>query len=120
MDNQGYPTANELNDITAWTHSFSGEDMASEAMQFFERIASEMWNYSEWGVEWKDDEHDFTHEPVRKLYISTAGWSGNEEVIQAIQSNWQLMMYWEQSRRGGHYIFEFKLPQPGETNALKQ
>ena len=39
-------------------------------------------------------------------YISTAGWSGNEEIIfYMMQNHVWWMMFWEQSRRGGHYIF---------------
>lgn len=38
--------------------------------------------------------------------ISTYGWSGNEDLIAALMGNyifWSL--YWEQSKRGGHYVF---------------
>jgi hypothetical protein len=40
------------------------------------------------------------------LELHTAGWSGNEDTIGALQSNamfWAL--YWQKSERGGHYYF---------------
>ena len=40
------------------------------------------------------------------LYISTGGWSGNEDLIGAMQNNAMLwIMTWVSSRRGGHYTF---------------
>ena len=56
-----------------------------------------LWEYADWG--W--------HRKGRTYRISTGGWSGNEDIIQALQANvmfWSLC--WVQSRRGGHYIFE--------------
>lgn len=39
-------------------------------------------------------------------FLSTGGWSGNEDVIYAMMENHMFwMMYHYQSRRGGHYIF---------------
>lgn len=39
-------------------------------------------------------------------FISTGGWSGNEDVIYAMMDNHMFWgMFWNQSRRGGHYIF---------------
>jgi hypothetical protein len=42
------------------------------------------------------------------LTLITGGWSGNEDIIAALQRNlmfWAL--YWEKSERGGRYTFEF-------------
>lgn len=47
-----------------------------------------------------------------EISMHTWGWSGNEEIVSALQkyepghipSFW--IMYWASSRRGGHYTFE--------------
>ena len=42
-----------------------------------------------------------------EIDMSTGGWSGNEDIIEAMQENalmWNLC--WVQSRRGGHFIFQ--------------
>lgn len=39
-------------------------------------------------------------------YLSTGGWSGNEDIISAMQDNQMFwLMYWARTSRGGHYIF---------------
>jgi hypothetical protein len=38
--------------------------------------------------------------------IATSGWSGNEDIIGAMQGNQMFwMIYWTESTRGGRYIF---------------
>lgn len=57
----------------------------------------ELWAYSDWGIK----------KEGREWSISTAGWSGNEDLICALQDNslfW--LLCWQQSRRGGHYVFQ--------------
>ena len=45
--------------------------------------------------------------PVRWFEISTGGWSGNEDILGAMQENAVLwLMTWQSTRRGGHYVFE--------------
>ena len=52
-------------------------------------------------------------DPVRRrgrrvwyVEFHTWGWSGNEDIISALQSNYLFWsLYWEKSVRGGHYYF---------------
>lgn len=65
---------------------------------WFDFIKS-IWWMPEWG--WTEN--------TRRIYISTAGWSGNENIIEAMQGAWILWtIHWYSTRAGGHYIF--KLP----------
>lgn len=109
VDDDGYPTDAALELIEAWHWT--------DCTGLFEFI-KEIWHLRTWG--WTegdakdlDKHHDDYDKDGGKLYfISTGGWSGNESIIRALQSNtmaWALT--WVQSRRGGHYIFkqhEFK------------
>jgi len=83
-----YPTEEELKLIKTWKYDdFHG------LMQFIYTI----WNYADWGWHHKDDQYS----------ISTGGWSGNEDIINAMQENiiwWQI--FWYSTTRGGHYIFK--------------
>ena len=40
------------------------------------------------------------------LFLSTGGWSGNEDIIEALKPTLFWLMYWWRSERGGHYYFE--------------
>jgi hypothetical protein len=45
----------------------------------------------------------------RLLKLSTGGWSGNEEIIDALKSNFAFWSaYWWKEERGGHYWFKIK------------
>ena len=109
LDDDGYPTNAALALIKAWHWT--------DCTGLFEFI-KEIWHLRTWG--WTEGDakdleksNDDYSEAGGKLYfVSTGGWSGNESIIRALQSNtmaWTLT--WVQSRRGGHYIFkqhEFK------------
>lgn len=88
MDADGYPSEEELKVIETWNpQDFHG------MMQY----VYELWKYNDCGY-WSQESGQYS--------ISTGGWSGNESIIWAMQSNWiWWMLYWESSKRGGHYTF---------------
>ena len=101
LDDDGYPTVYALDLIWFWHFS--------DPRGWFDFIKS-IWYMSDWG--WKEAEaidEFFNDQKITAIYVSTAGWSGNESIIKSMQKSdmlWHLT--WAQSRRGGHYIFEIK------------
>jgi hypothetical protein len=51
---------------------------------------------------------EFVAQKDKECYeLHTGGWSGNEDIIGAMKENQMMwVLYWKQSTRGGHYIFE--------------
>ena len=106
VDDDGYPTYDALEIIKLWHWD--------DARGWFKFIES-LWAHHDWGWKEKDEPHEwedhkqYKDKIVHRYYISTAGWSGNESIIRAMQDN-DFMWYlnWVQSRRGGHYIFELR------------
>ena len=100
IDEDGYPTEEALQIVESWHWS--------DPKGWFDFIRN-IWHLQS-GYTWCEDEEDHEYRENKTVYrykISTAGWSGNESIIRAMQKNdmmWTLN--WVQSRRGGHYIFE--------------
>lgn len=101
LDEDGYPTgyAHQLIETWPW-----------ENQRGWFAFIKGIWAYADWGWREKQEPHDWkSDETVDRYYISTAGWSGNEGIIETMEKNWMLWgVSWVQSRRGGHYIFEVK------------
>jgi hypothetical protein len=92
MDNpefcrDGYPTEATLEAIKQWPHTdFDG------LVSFCARA----WHYCDYWA--RDGQHIEAH---------TGGWSGNESTINALGENLMFwLMCWQESKRGGHYVFE--------------
>lgn len=98
LDGDGYPTEEAEKLVAEWHYDDFHGLLA---------FVKSLWRYSEY---WNEEQReDITGKPVIKYHVSTAGWSGNESLIHALKKNTMFwMMCWEQSRRGGHYIFELK------------
>lgn len=103
FDSEGYPTDETIQHIREWKGDFH------ELMAFVRKV----WTYKDAGF-W--EEHDvkagdpYVWEVARRQYnISTAGWSGNESLVEALRANTAFwFMCWVQERKGGHYIFEIR------------
>lgn len=82
-----YLTQEELKKIVDWDFSdYHG------LMEYVKNL----WAFDAWGFHREDEIY----------HLSTGGWSGNEDIISAMEQNtmfWSL--YWFRSTRGGHYIF---------------
>lgn len=102
LDEDGYPTEFALWSIQSFDYS--------NPAGFFDLI-EKIWYMKSFGFHREplvDDANGKTN-IGEKVFLSTAGWSGNESVIQAMQNNlilWQTT--WKVSRIGGHYEFEYK------------
>ena len=97
LDDDGYPTEYALDKIAHWD--------ILDSNGWFSFIKS-IWFLD--AVGWHEGTYKDASNNKEKYeyHISTAGWSGNESIIAAMQKNTTLWhWHWKQSRRGGHYIF---------------
>jgi len=89
-----YPTEAELKKIRKW--EIKDSDTLTDILTFV------------WGI-WTYRDEGYARNRGRTWWFSTAGWSGNEDIIGALKENrmfWLMCAYsW---RRGGH--FKFKVP----------
>jgi hypothetical protein len=99
----GYPTDDTLEAIESW-----GIKDFQDAIDLMEFVGM-AWSYPDrWKVErqWEDD---LGHKKARYIF-STGGWSGNEDLVGAMENNPMLRILGPWSwQRGGHY--EYRLPE---------
>lgn len=104
LDEDGYPNDACLDKIKNWPVG-NGYDSYHNLMKFIR----DKWAFRE-GY-WTEEEgfSKFSYNPYVMYNISTAGWSGNESMIEVLEQNrlfWAAC--WYQSTTGGHY--KFKIP----------
>lgn len=87
MDKDGYPEDHELKKIREWPY----EDGWHDLLEYIQ----DRWRHP-----------DYFHRKGNTYWLSTAGWSGNESLIGALEQNrpfWAIC--WVSSKRGGHDKF---------------
>ena len=97
LDKDGYPDEQSLEQITKW--NLQTQDIYG------------LLDLIEENTQYADRQIEITGKRVIRFTYHTGGWSGNEDVIEALHSNilfWSL--FWYKSGRGGH--FYFKIPHP--------
>ena len=96
IDQDGYPTDQYLD----WIKSY---DITQEsAFDLLMDVLDNWW--MSYGVKIQR-----LYRGERKVHMSTGGWSGNEDMIQALRSNtlfWPFHFY--NHRAGGHFTFIFR------------
>lgn len=92
LDGNGYPSEETLDRVANWP--------AARANELFDFIRP-IWAHADSGY-WRQD----TTKSFHFYYLSTAGWSGNEDLIRALSANPMWQIYWEESKRGGHHTFK--------------
>ncbi len=85
-----YPTDEQLDKIKNWPDT--------DLMGLMDYVTLEVWNCYCGRVKRNLREHS--------MELVTGGWSGNEEIIEALQSHLFWSLFWESSHRGGLYIFK--------------
>ena len=90
FDEDGYPTDEALRMVEEW--NITGFDNIPPLLE----LARSLWRWPQF----------FFYEDGC-WYVSTGGWSGNEDVIAALKKNTMFwLLCWKQSTRGGHYVFD--------------
>ena len=99
LDADGYPTSDWIEFLKTYT-----PDESLPISKFVETVLPNGWYMADWGFVLR---RKFNGK--RKLELHTGGWSGNEEVIDAIKSNVHLThthMQYVMWKVGGHHYFE--------------
>lgn len=109
MTDPEYPTEDDIKRLVEAAH-FNHTDASYEGCTAALALMKSLW----WSADvlWEESSafHDITGK-VGTLYdVSTGGWSGNEELIEAVHQTFMWTLVWESSRRGGHYTFFVPAP----------
>ena len=112
FDKDGYPTEETLRVIQEWPHPFTG----------LRAYVKECWRYDDHiRVATVDDfpascelEKSVIFKPSYATVLITGGWSGNESIVGALESNLPFYgMSWIASYRGGKHLFQFPKERTG-------
>jgi hypothetical protein len=92
LDSSGYPTDKTLDLISEYRNGVEFKDLID--------AIKPLWAYADAGY-WRVEGDEY--------HLSTAGWSGNEDIISALRNNFVFWgLCWVSSRRGGHHVFRVK------------
>lgn len=101
-DSDGYPTKEELERVANWP--LEGFDYPG----LIDYVRDLWWPQ---GSPYGWSEHVYIPPDARIVTMSTGGWSGNEDLIEAMRKAckgvfWALCFL--QERRGGHFVFDVR------------
>lgn len=92
LDQQNYPDPKSLKQIEKW-------DVLKQGVPDLLDLIKENTNWFDWSISIKGKK-------VIRFEYHTGGWSGNEDVIDALRRNILFFrLFWQKSERGGHHYF---------------
>jgi hypothetical protein len=91
LDANGYPTDAALEKIASYDF---GKDFRAGIVGLV-TLVTELWHWGDTQYKWDGV----------NLELHTGGWSGNEDIINALMGTMLWHMFWQKSERGGHYYF---------------
>lgn len=92
-----YPTDEQLKTISEW-------DVLVGPVTDLLNYVKSLWWMPDWGFHFEGHQSRGL-----RLELHTGGWSGNEDIIKALQNNFIFWnMNWVKSTRGGHYWFKIR------------
>lgn len=101
MDADGYPTEATIEAIKSWPI----KDM-KDCAELLARLQN-LWRWESYFSKSQRRVHRHSRTSTVYWHVSTGGWSGHEEIVDALMGNRMFwMLTFMQHRRGGHYIFE--------------
>lgn len=114
IDEDGYPTQDSLNlwgSLGRFTINYpeARKVLIEDFLMWCDQIPC-----SSYRIE--DALNKWTKKPLKRIYFSTGGWSGAEDLIEALLNQFWIKHYHTVWKRGGH--FEFEVPvEPNEVTA---
>ena len=107
MDKNGYPSDEELATIRNWDY---------KDFEVLMEYVEDLWKYPNYFESFDISDPTYKLKIGIKYKLSTGGWSGNEDLIGALQENSMFWAcYWQESKRGGHYVFEIRKVKDDKT-----
>jgi len=98
LDENNYPDEESLKQIKEW-------DILKQGIEGLLDLIKENTN-------WADRQIERMGKRVIRYEYHTGGWSGNEDVIDALHHNFLFWAtFWQKSTKGGHYYFKIKHPE---------
>jgi len=92
MDEDGYPEEEVLKKKREW-------DIVKDGYNDLIQLIRENWKFEGFG---------YFVLKGKNLELHTGGWSGNEDIIDALKHNLFWSVFWMKTERGGHYYFELQ------------
>lgn len=105
LDDDGYPSEQTLEAIKKW--EYNDDTKFVDLLEYVNKV----WHWTDY-MQMRETQNSFGDD-VYEYTCVTGGWSGNEDLISALEQNFMFWaLCWRESHRGGRHVFECKKGSP--------